>query len=85
MVELHVKNGKSEFSAGFHSALATENDKDFIKFMDPEAELSPSKSPGVSSVEDDAADETQIVMRALMLNQIPDDELLERLNPILYA
>ena len=42
--DLHLKTGKSTFSAGFQSALATEDKRTITKFMDPEMEVSPSKS-----------------------------------------
>lgn len=49
MVELHMQAGKSEFSAGFQSVLATDDNKEVAKFLDPEIEVSPSKSIGLSS------------------------------------
>ena len=85
MVELHVQAGKSEFSAGFHSALATGDNRDIAKFLDPGTEISPSKSMGGNSSSESCPDDTQIVMRALALNQIPADMILEKLNPILAA
>ena len=85
MTELHLQAGTSEFSAGFQSVLATDDNRAIVQFFGIENDPSPSKSIGVSSVSENEADQTTFVLRALMLNKIPADEILEQLNPVLAA
>ena len=45
---MHLKMGSSAFSAGFQSVLATQNNQAVAKYIDPNVEVTPSKSISLS-------------------------------------